>query len=82
MAPVTNFVSQHLIGNIPHFVSLFLDDQYNNPDGKYFQRSPVMHAHKVKTLADSTACRARIPRDAGPVFHGKPGHRSIASRAG
>ena len=32
--------------------------------------------------ADSTACRARIPRDVGPVFHGKPGHRSIASRAG
>lgn len=25
--------------------------------------------------ADSTACRARIPRDAGPVFHGMPGHR-------
>ena len=33
-------------------------------------------------LADSTACRARIPRDAGPVFHGKPGHRSTVSRAG
>jgi hypothetical protein len=32
--------------------------------------------------ADSTACRAAIPRDAGPGFHGKPGHRSAASRAG
>jgi len=32
--------------------------------------------------ADSTACRATIPRDAGPVFHGKPGHRSTLSRAG
>jgi hypothetical protein len=32
--------------------------------------------------ADSTPCRARIPRDVGPVFHGMPGHRSTASRAG
>ena len=49
VAPVTNKVSHHLIGNIPHFVSLFLADKYNNPGGKYFQRSPIMHAHKVKT---------------------------------
>ena len=32
--------------------------------------------------ADSTACRATIPRDAGPAFHGMPGHRSTVSRAG
>ena len=32
--------------------------------------------------ADSTPCRATIPRDAGPVFHGIAGHRSTASRAG
>jgi hypothetical protein len=28
------------------------------------------------------ACRAMIPRDVGPVLHGKAGHRSTASRAG
>ena len=33
-------------------------------------------------VADSTACRAIIPRDAGPGFHGMPGHRSTVSRAG
>ena len=33
-------------------------------------------------LADSTPCRATIPRDAGPGFHGMPGHRSTVSRAG
>jgi dipeptidyl aminopeptidase/acylaminoacyl peptidase len=49
VAPVTNYVSEHLIGNIPHFCSLFLNDKYNNPEGKYFTRSPIMHAHKVKT---------------------------------
>jgi len=49
VAPVTNQVSQHLISNIPHFVALFLDDTYTNPNGKYFQRSPVMFAKNVKT---------------------------------
>lgn len=49
VAPVTNYVSEHLIGNIPHFCSLFLNDKYNNPEGRYFTRSPIMHAHKVKT---------------------------------
>ena len=49
VAPVTNFVSEHLLSNIPHFVSLFLDDKFNSPDGKYFSRSPIMHAHKAKT---------------------------------
>jgi dipeptidyl aminopeptidase/acylaminoacyl peptidase len=49
VAPTTNQVSQHLISNIPHFVALFLADTYNNPGGKYFSRSPIMHAHKVKT---------------------------------
>jgi hypothetical protein len=36
----------------------------------------------MRLTADSTACRAAIPRDAGPVFHGMPGHRSTLSRAG
>lgn len=49
VAPVTNHVTAHLIGNIPHFVALFLADKYTNPAGNYFQRSPIMHAHKVKT---------------------------------
>jgi dipeptidyl aminopeptidase/acylaminoacyl peptidase len=49
VAPVTNQVTEHLISNIPHFVRLFLADDYANPNGKYFERSPVMHAHKVKT---------------------------------
>jgi dipeptidyl aminopeptidase/acylaminoacyl peptidase len=49
VAPITNQVSGHLISNIPHFVALFLADNYTNATGKYFQRSPIMHAHKVKT---------------------------------
>ncbi len=45
-------------------------------------RASILKALTSRPIADSTACRARIPRDAGPVFHGKPGHRSIARRAG
>jgi dipeptidyl aminopeptidase/acylaminoacyl peptidase len=46
---MTNFVTERLLSNIPHFVSLFLADRYDNADGGYFRRSPVMYAHKVKT---------------------------------
>jgi dipeptidyl aminopeptidase/acylaminoacyl peptidase len=49
VAPVTNHVTAHLISNIPHFVTLFLSDHYTNCGGKYFERSPIMHAHRVKT---------------------------------
>src|SRR5581483_3915353 len=34
---------------IPHFASLFLADHYTHAGGKYFERSPLMHAHKAKT---------------------------------
>lgn len=49
VAPITNHVTEHLISNISHFVTSFLQDTYINPGGKYFHRSPVMHAHHVKT---------------------------------
>ncbi len=49
VAPVTNHVTQHLISNIPQFMALFVGDSYTNPDGGYFQRSPVMYAHRVCT---------------------------------
>jgi dipeptidyl aminopeptidase/acylaminoacyl peptidase len=49
VAPINNFISEHLISNIPDFVAHFLADTYRDPTGKYFQRSPIMHAHKVKT---------------------------------
>lgn len=48
-SPVTNWVSQHLTCNVPTFCQTFLDDQLSNPMGKYFTRSPIHHAHRVKT---------------------------------
>jgi dipeptidyl aminopeptidase/acylaminoacyl peptidase len=54
VSPVTNQVTEHLISNIGYFVSLFLEDTYVNAGGKYFERSPIMHAHKTKTPTLST----------------------------
>jgi dipeptidyl aminopeptidase/acylaminoacyl peptidase len=54
VSPVTNQVTEHLISNIPHFVSLFLDDNYANAGGKYYTRSPIMYAHRAKTPTLST----------------------------
>ena len=48
-APMINYVSQHLLSNISHYVELFLQDHYKNLDGKYLQRSPITYAHQVTT---------------------------------
>jgi len=42
--------------------------------------TPARTHWKHRIPADSTACRAGIPRHAGPPFHGKPG-RLRADRA-
>jgi len=49
IAPATNQVTSQLLSNIPDFVRLFLDDHYRNAGGKYYQRSPIMYAHQVRT---------------------------------
>lgn len=49
VAPFVNHVTAHLLSNIPQFVSLFLGESDMRANGKYFERSPVMHAHHVST---------------------------------
>jgi dipeptidyl aminopeptidase/acylaminoacyl peptidase len=49
VAPVTNWVSEHLTCHIPHFCAQFLDDSMTNPGGKYHTRSPIMYASRVRT---------------------------------
>jgi dipeptidyl aminopeptidase/acylaminoacyl peptidase len=49
VSPVNNYVTQHLLSNIPQFVSLFLADDYTNCKGRYYERSPVLFANRVKT---------------------------------
>lgn len=71
VAPIGNQVTEHLLSNIPHFVRLFLADSYTNPGGKYFQRSPIMHAHKAKTptLIVCGALDRCTPPEEGMQFH-------------
>lgn len=71
VAPIANFVTEHLISNIPDFVRLFLQDTFNNPDGKYFHRSPVMHAHNVQTptLSVCGALDRCTPPEEAVQFH-------------
>jgi dipeptidyl aminopeptidase/acylaminoacyl peptidase len=49
VAPITNWVSEHLTSNIAPFCALSANDTYTNPTGRYLERSPIFHAHKVKT---------------------------------
>jgi dipeptidyl aminopeptidase/acylaminoacyl peptidase len=49
VAPVTNWVSEHLTCHIPHFCEMFLADKLTNAGGKYFSRSPVIFAGNCTT---------------------------------
>jgi dipeptidyl aminopeptidase/acylaminoacyl peptidase len=49
VSPVTNWYSQHRTCQIPDFDVLFLADDHAAPDGRYFERSPAMFAHRVRT---------------------------------
>jgi dipeptidyl aminopeptidase/acylaminoacyl peptidase len=63
-SPITNYVTEHLLSNIPHWPALFLAESYNLAGGKYFERSPIMHAYKVKTPTLNIC--GRLDRSAPP----------------
>jgi dipeptidyl aminopeptidase/acylaminoacyl peptidase len=49
VSPVTNWYSEHLTCHIPFFCPLFLADDMHEPGSKYFSRSPVFFAERVRT---------------------------------
>jgi dipeptidyl aminopeptidase/acylaminoacyl peptidase len=49
VAPVTNWVSQHLTSNIPYFDTFCLGSRFTDLTGKHYSRSPVQFAHRVRT---------------------------------
>jgi dipeptidyl aminopeptidase/acylaminoacyl peptidase len=49
MSPTINMVTQYLLSNIPDFVSLFMGEPFTASGGAYAARSPIVHAHNVKT---------------------------------
>lgn len=71
VAPTTNHIAKHLLSQISQFVALFLADHYTNPGGKYFARSPIMHAHKAKTptLSICGALDRSTPPEEAVQFH-------------
>jgi dipeptidyl aminopeptidase/acylaminoacyl peptidase len=81
VAPVINHVTEHLISNIPHFVSMFLADDYTRAGGKYFERSPIMHTHKVKTptLSVCGALDRCTPPEEAIQFHNALLERGVRS---
>jgi dipeptidyl aminopeptidase/acylaminoacyl peptidase len=46
---VSNWYSQHRTSQIPHFDTMFLNGRPDQPGGHYFERSPAMHASRVRT---------------------------------
>jgi dipeptidyl aminopeptidase/acylaminoacyl peptidase len=81
VAPVSNRVSQRLLCTHDHFVDLFLQDRYDNPRGRYFERSPIMHAHKVTTptLNICGALDRCTPPDQAVQFHNALLERDVPS---
>jgi dipeptidyl aminopeptidase/acylaminoacyl peptidase len=81
LAPVTNHVTEHLISNIPHFVQLFLADDFRRPGGKYFERSPIMHAHRANTptLSICGALDRCTPSEEAIQFHNALLEAGVAS---
>jgi len=55
VASISNWVSEHLVCNIPHFCEQFLADEYTNLSGKYYSRSPIYFADRVRTPCLSIA---------------------------
>jgi dipeptidyl aminopeptidase/acylaminoacyl peptidase len=55
VSPATNWYSQHWTSQIPDFDALFLDADPAAPGGRYFERSPIMFADRVKTPTLITA---------------------------
>ena len=49
IAPVSDWYSQHRTTHIPHFDELFLADDPSGAHGRYYARSPAMHARNVVT---------------------------------
>lgn len=51
ISPVINWYSQHFTSQIPSFDEMFLDGSPYTPGERYFERSPLFHARKVRTPA-------------------------------
>lgn len=49
VAPVTNWVSGRLTATVPSCCDILMLERMDNPEGRFFTRSPVFFAERVKT---------------------------------
>jgi dipeptidyl aminopeptidase/acylaminoacyl peptidase len=71
VSPHTNQVTAHLLSNIPQFMARLLGDDLSNPNGRYFERSPVLHVRKAlaPTLNICGALDLCTPPEEAVQFH-------------
>jgi dipeptidyl aminopeptidase/acylaminoacyl peptidase len=55
LAPISDWLSMHYTSNISFFDRSFLQDDPTNTAGRYFTRSPITYASKVRTPVLQTA---------------------------
>jgi dipeptidyl aminopeptidase/acylaminoacyl peptidase len=69
--PVTDRILQYLTCAHTHYVSLFLNDRYSNPGGRFFSRSPIRFAARVRTptLGLAGALDRCTPASQAVAFH-------------
>lgn len=48
ISPVSDFFSQHRTSQIPYFDEMFLESSASDPKGKFYSRSPVFFADRVR----------------------------------
>lgn len=82
ISPITNFVTQRLLSNIPAFVDRFLDGRFDVADGDYYRRSPLFHAARVTTptLCVAGALDRCTPPAEAEQFHAAISERGVASQ--
>jgi dipeptidyl aminopeptidase/acylaminoacyl peptidase len=71
VSPVTNWLTEHLLSNLTDWVAGFLADSPRDPQGQYFQRSPVLQAHRARTptLLICGALDRCTPAEEAAQFH-------------
>lgn len=71
IAEVSDWSSQHWTSNIPHFDTVCLDASPFDRDGKYWDRSPLVHAARVQTpmLHITGALDRCTPASQAVAFH-------------
>lgn len=79
ISPICNWYSQHRTSQIGFFDASFLQGRADEPGGHYFERSPVMFAHRART---PTLLMAGATDQNTPAGQALEFHRSLVEHGG